>query len=256
MTHMKMFKTVLVDDEKNNLDLLNHFIKKYCKNIEVIASCLTYDHALKVLKKEQPDLVFLDIVLDRDTSFDLLQELDDPKFQIIFTTAYDEYAIRAFKYNTTDYLLKPIIIEELVAAVEKVSLKIKETNGLDMESIKKISQTYTGKHPSNFIMISGMDRVDFIHPEEVIYLKSAGRYTEFYLKDKKRKVTSSKPLGEYEHVLDPIVFYRIHNSYLINLAQLININKRAGNYCEMSNGDSLPLSRRRYEGLMGYMRNR
>ena len=153
-------------------------------------------------------------------------------------------------------MLKPIIIEELVAAVEKVSLKIKETNGLDMESIKKISQTYTGKHPSNFIMISGMDRVDFIHPEEVVYLKSAGRYTEFYLKDKKRKVTSSKPLGEYEHVLDPIVFYRIHNSYLINLAQLININKRAGNYCEMSNGDSLPLSRRRYEGLMGYMRNR
>ncbi len=195
--------------------------------------------------------------MDRDTSFDLLQELDEPTFHIIFTTAYDEYAIRAFKYNTVDYILKPIIIEELVAAVEKVSLKINEnSNSVDIDRIKNISSSYHGKHPSNFIMISGMDRVDFIHPEEVIYLKSAGRYTEFHLKDKKRKVISSKPIGVYEHVLDLTVFHRIHNSYIINLEHLININKRAGNYCEMSNGDSLPLSRRRYEGLLGYMRNR
>ncbi|MDC1402232.1 LytTR family DNA-binding domain-containing protein [Flavobacteriaceae bacterium] len=253
---MKMFKTVLVEYEKNNLDLLNHFIKKYCKNIDVIASCSTYDQALSVLKAEEPDLVFLDIVLDRDTSFDLLQELGNPDFQIIFTTAYDEYAIRAFKYNTIDYLLKPIIIEELVAAVNKVAEKINENKTLDMGSIKNISQSFNTKHPANFIMISGMDRIDFIHPDEVVYLKSTGRYTEFYLKDKKRKITSSKPIGEYENILDQDVFYRIHNSFLINLAQLININKRAGNYCEMSNGDSLPLSRRRYEGLMGYMRNR
>jgi len=253
---MKMFKTVLVEDEKNNLDLLNHFIKKYCKNIDVIASCSTYDQALSVLKAEEPDLVFLDIVLDRDTSFDLLQELGNPDFQIIFTTAYDEYAIRAFKYNTIDYLLKPIIIEELVAAVNKVAEKINENKTLDMGSIKNISQSFNTKHPANFIMISGMDRIDFIHPDEVVYLKSTGRYTEFYLKDKKRKITSSKPIGEYENILDQDVFYRIHNSFLINLAQLININKRAGNYCEMSNGDSLPLSRRRNEGLMGYMRNR
>ena len=251
-----MFKTVLVEDEKNNLDLLNHFIKKYCKNIDVVASCSNYDQALSVLKAEEPDLVFLDIVLDRDTSFDLLQELGNPDFQIIFTTAYDEYAIRAFKYNTIDYLLKPIIIEELVAAVNKVAEKINENKTLDMGSIKNISQSFNTKHPANFIMISGMDRIDFIHPDEVVYLKSTGRYTEFYLKDKKRKITSSKPIGEYENILDQDVFYRIHNSFLINLAQLININKRAGNYCEMSNGDSLPLSRRRYEGLMGYMRNR
>ena len=227
---MKIFKTVLVEDEKNNLDLLLHFIKKYCKNIEVIASCTTYDSALEVLKKEKPDLVFLDIVLDRDTSFDLLQELDDPRFHIIFTTAYDEYAIRAFKYNTVDYILKPIIIEELVAAVEKVSLKMDEnTKSLDIGSIRNIAKTYNGKHPSNFIMISGMDRVDFIHPEEVIYLKSAGRYTEFHLKNKKRKIISSKSIGQYEHILDSIVFHRIHNSYLINLAHLVNINKRSGN---------------------------
>ena len=251
-----MFKTVLVEDEKNNLDLLNHFIKKYCKNIDVVASCSNYDQALSVLKAEEPDLVFLDIVLDRDTSFDLLQELGNPDFQIIFTTAYDEYAIRAFKYNTIDYLLKPIIIEELVAAVNKVAEKINENKTLDMGSIKNISQSFNTKHPANFIMISGMDRIDFIHPDEVVYLKSTGRYTEFYLKDKKRKITSSKPIGEYENILDQDVFYRIHNSFLINLAQLININKRAGNYCEMSNGDSLPLSRRRNEGLMGYMRNR
>ena len=101
------------------------------------------------------------------------------------------------------------------------------------------------------MMTSGMDRIDFIHPDEVVYLKSTGRYTEFYLKDKKRKVTSSKPIGEYVNILYQDVFYRIHNSFHINLAQLININKLAGNYCEISNGDNSPLHRRRYEGFIG-----
>ena len=99
-----------------------------------------------------------------------------------------------------------------------------------------------------------MDRVDFIHPNDIVYLKSAGRYTEFYLKDKKRKIISSKPIGEYESILEKDHFYRIHNSYLINLNALLNINKRAGNYCELTNGESLPISRRRYEGLVKMMR--
>lgn len=117
-----------------------------------------------------------------------------------------------------------------------------------------MSETILKKQPLNYLTVSGMNRVDFIQPDDIVYLKSAGRYTEFFLQDKKRKIISSRPIGEYETILPQDRFYRIHNSYLINLSALININKRAGNYCELTNGVSLPISRRRFEGLIKLMR--
>lgn len=247
-----MIKTILVDDEKNNLDLLTHYIQKYCSELEIIACCLTYDEAIKSISLLNPDLVFLDIVLDRDTSFDLLEELPRLNFQIVFTTAHSEYALEAFKFNTVNYLLKPIEIKDLVSTVDDIIVQKKEKQILSKEQIKALSNSISEEHPINFITISGMDRVDFIHPSDIIYIRSSGRYSEFFLRDKKRKVLSSKAIGEYESKLDKSLFYRIHNSYLINLSHLININKKAGNYCEMTNGDAIPISRRRYEGLMRF----
>lgn len=247
--------TILVDDEKNNLKVLDLFIRKYCPTINVIARCNTYDKALKAIRELSPDLVFLDIVLDRDTSFDLLNELEFCDFQIIFTTAYDEYAIQAFKYNAIDYILKPVVIEDLLAAVDRVKERFQESKILEMKRIKELSRTFKTSHPANYITISGANRVDFINPENIIYLKSSGRYTEFSVTHKSLKIVSSKTIGKYIDQLDPTRFYRIHNSFIVNLIHLININKRAGNYCEMSNGDKIPISRRRYEGLLKLMKS-
>ena len=199
-------------------------------------------------------MCFLDILLDRDNSFHLLENLEKTSFHIIFTTAYDEFAIKAFRYNATDYLLKPIVIDELVKAVDRVEEQIHKKEFVHREQIKRLSESILKKQPLNYLTVSGMDRVDFIQPEDIIYLKSAGRYTEFYLQDKKRKIISSRPIGEYETILPQDRFYRIHNSFLINLGALININKKAGNYCELTNGVSLPISRRRFEGLIKLMR--
>ena len=102
---MNKLRAILIDDEKNNLDLLSHFVKKYCLDVEIVSECLTYQDALIDIDELKPDLLFLDIVLDENTAFDLLKEVKFKKYNIIFTTAYDEYAINAFKYNTTDYLL-------------------------------------------------------------------------------------------------------------------------------------------------------
>jgi two-component system LytT family response regulator len=198
--------------------------------------------------------VFLDILLDHDNSFHMLERIDKTSFHIIFTTAYDEYAIKAFRYNATDYLLKPIVIEDLIEAINRVEEQIQKKEFVNREQIKQLSDTILKKKPINFLTVSGMDRVDFIQPDDIVYLKSAGRYTEFYLRDKKRKIISSRPIGQYETLLSEDQFYRIHNSFLINLNALININKRAGNYCELSNGVSLPISRRRFEGLIKLMR--
>lgn len=248
---MELLNTIIVDDEKNNIDILLHFIKKYCQNIKVIKTCLTYDDALSSIKVLKPDLVFLDIVLDRDNSFMLLNELGDYPFKIIFTTAYDEYAIRAFKYQAIDYLLKPVMIEDLIQALDKVN----KSSRLEKEQIVQLSNKIMRRHPSNFITISGMDKVEFFLPDEIICLKSSGRYTEIYTVDRKGKITTSKAIGEFEAILDPSVFYRIHNSYIINLNHLKFIDKKGGNYCFLTGEHSLPVSRRRMEGLMGYLKN-
>jgi len=184
----------------------------------------------------------------------MLERIDKTSFHIIFTTAYDQYAIKAFRYNATDYLLKPIVIEDLIEAVNRVEEQIQKKEFVNREQIKQLSDTILKKKPINYLTVSGMDRVDFIQPDDIVYLKSAGRYTEFYLRDKKRKIISSRPIGQYETLLSEDQFYRIHNSFLINLNALININKRAGNYCELSNGVSLPISRRRFEGLIKLIR--
>lgn len=215
---------------------------------------MSYDEAVHDINEFKPDLVFLDIVLDRGTSFDLLSELDSQQFHIIFVSAYDEYAVKAFKYNTVDYLLKPVVIDDLVEVTKKVIEQHKKNNFLKEEQIRGLSNTILGNHPKNYITIVGVDRVDFIHPEEIIYLTSSGRYTEFHLTNKKRKVVSSQSLGDYENALDKTLFYRVHNSHLVNLTHLLKINKRAGNYCEMTNGVLLPISRRRFEGLMKYLK--
>lgn len=247
--------TIIVDDEKNNIVVLEHFIRKYCPMLKVIDTCNSYDKALKAIREKSPDLVFLDIVLDHDTSFDLLDEIEFCDFQVIFTTAYDEYAIQAFKYNAIDYILKPVVIEDLLTAVDRAKEHFQESKILEMKRIKELSRTFKTSHPANYITISGLDRVDFVNPENIIYMKSSGRYTEFYVTHKSLKIVSSKTIGRYIDKLDPLRFYRIHNSYIVNLIHLININKRAGNYCEMSNGDQIPISRRRYEGLLKMMKS-
>lgn len=251
---MKTIRTVLVEDEHKNMELLQHFIKKYCGNLEVVAACTTFQEALTTLDTEEVDLVFLDIRLDENTSFDLLESLGHRSFQIIFITAYDEFAIRAFKYNTIDYLLKPIVIDELVEAVTRAEEHIEQHSEVNRGEILHLSNHLIGRNPYNLMVISGMNKVDFVRQDEIVYLKSAGRYTEFYFNDGRRKVLVTKPIGEFESSLDQIKFYRIHNSFIINLNFLNQINKVAGNYCEMSNGDNLPISRRRLEGLLRYFK--
>lgn len=253
---MQKIKTILVDDEQNNIDLMEHFMRQYCPEIQVIDSCLTYDSALESLRVNKPDLVFLDIVLDRNTSFDLLTELGSFDFQIVFCTAYDEYAVKAFKYNTIDYLLKPVVIDDLTEAVARSIKRMKSKQPLDLGELRKLSHTLDDNHPSNYLIISSMDDVVFVKPNEVTYLKSSGRYTEIYLLNKKQSLMSSKPIGDYEKFLDPLLFYRIHNSYIINLTHLESIDKKGGNYCKLPGNKLLPISRRRFEGLLQFFKMR
>lgn len=250
---MKRLNTVLVDDEKSNLELLSYFLTKYCPMINTTKMCVSYEEALETLSEAPPQLLFLDIMLDKGTSFDLLKEIDLSQTQIIFVTAYDEHAIEAFKYNTVDYLLKPIQIEELIIAVGRAYDRITSKDSLQHPALEHLEQAILDNKPLPFVTISNVEKVHFVKNQDILYCKSSGRYTEFHLTNNKRLV-ASKTLGDYESILQNEGFYRIHNSFMVNLAHIVSIDKKGGNYCILNNEARLPISRRRMEGLIQYLK--
>lgn len=243
-------KTIIIEDELNNLNLLTHFLKKYCPEIDLIASCQTKDEGVALINQHRPDLLFLDIVLEENNAFELLEEIEYKEVKVVFVTAFDQYALKAFRYHAVDYLLKLIQIDELIEIVKRVN-KQHKNEGFLMENQKKLSESFKNKG-NNYVTISNINKVSFVKNEEIIYCKSSGRYTEFFLTEG-RKLLASKSLGEFETILNPHYFFRIHKSYMVNLDKILNINKKAGNYCELKNGCSLPISRRRMESLIQYI---
>lgn len=243
-------KTIIVEDERNNADLLCHFLTKYCPKVELIDTCYNKEEAVHTINQKNPELLFLDIILEDGTAFDLLKEIDHSQTHIIFITAFDHYALKAFQYHAVDYLLKPLQIDDLINAVNKVLNRDgkKELNTPHLRDILLSS----AKDKSSYVTVPNIDKVNFIKNDSIIYCKSSGRYTEFYLNDD-RRIVASKSLGEFEKLLNPNTFFRVHKSYIINLDYLMNINKKAGNYCELKNGLSIPISRRRIENLIQYI---
>lgn len=243
-------KTIIVEDERNNADLLRHFLTKYCPNVELIDTCYTKEEAVHTINQKNPELLFLDIILEEETAFDLLEEIDHSQTHIIFITAFDQYALKAFQYHAVDYLLKPLQIDDLINAVNQVLNRDgkKELNTPHLRDMLLSSAT----DKSSYVTVANIDKVNFIKNDSIIYCKSSGRYTEFYLNDD-RRIVASKSLGEFEQLLNPNTFFRVHKSYIINLDYLMNINKKAGNYCELNNGISIPISRRRIDNLIQFI---
>jgi two-component system LytT family response regulator len=182
-----------------------------------------------------------------------LEEINFYTIQIIFVTAFDEYALKAFRYNAVDYLLKPVQIDELVAAVNRVHERMENQDYFSQDQIQSLSSAIVGRSPLKFVAISNIDKVNFVKNEDILYCKSSGRYTEFYLTNKQRLV-ASKSLGEYETTLDKSLYYRIHKSFMVNLSHIVNISRKDGNYCELKDGTKLPISRRRLEALIQFLK--
>ncbi len=242
---MKKYTAVIVDDESKNIELLSHFLQKYCPRVEVIKTCTSRKNAIEYLSNENPDIVFMDIRLDIGTGFDVLKAVDLKNSQIIFVTAYNEYALKAFKFNVVDYILKPIDIEDLIKAVNTAIERINRQEPINLNLIESLIESINPKDNSlDFVAIPTIDKIDFIKTNQIIYLKSDGKYTEFHLLDGKI-IISSKNIGEYNQLLDSNKFFRIHNSYIVNIYFVKEINKTGGNYIELINDISLPIAKRR-----------
>jgi two-component system LytT family response regulator len=243
-----MIRTILVDDEIDSIRMLQKLLEKYCPQVCVTATADGVETAAELIRSERPELVFLDIEMKQGNAFDLLNLLQPISFQVIFVTAFDNHAIRAFKYSAVDYLLKPVNIGELCAAVEKISGKFAERKVLDQVSTL-LGHLGGGNTMDQKIAIPTQNGFFFVHFRDIVHLEAKGTYTVFYLTNKDQ-FTSIRTIKDYEDLLPGAVFYRIHHSHIINLQKIKKYQKGRGGYVIMEDDSWLEVATRRRDEFM------
>jgi two-component system LytT family response regulator len=242
-----MIRSIIVDDELKSRESLKILLEDFCENVEVLALCQNVAEGIDAIKAHKPDVVFLDIQMQRETGFDLLTRIKPIDFEVVFTTAYSEFAIKAFKFSAIDYLLKPIDIEELKKALYKVEKKV---NGSITERLQHLIQNLKPGSSQNFkLALPTSDGLIFVKIEDIVYCEASSNYTEIYSSDGKKHVVS-RTLKEYEDLLSEHNFFRIHNSHLINLGCLKKYVRGEGGYVIMNNDVSLDVSKRKKEAFL------
>jgi two-component system LytT family response regulator len=245
-----MHKAVIIDDEKDGRIALQNFLKKYCKQVSVIGEADGVKSGIEQINKCKPDIVFLDIQMQDGTGFDLLELITEINFKIVFVTAYDEYAVRAFKYSAMDYLLKPIHPDLLVAAVKKLD---KDLGVLELH--KKIEVLISNKKSVEKLALPSFDGIRLVRINDIVRCVSDNNYTTIYLQNGD-KIIVTKTLKEYQEILTHFKFYRVHKSHLINLNFVEKYIQGEGGYVIMEDGSKVDVSRRRKEEFLMVLLNK
>ncbi len=243
-----MIRTVVVDDEIDSIQVLERLLEKACPNIEIIGKADGVESALQLIKLSRPDLVFLDIEMTQGNAFDLLNQLRPFSFQVIFVTAFDNYAIRAFKYSAVDYLLKPVDADDLRKAVERVAARFTEKNVVDQMKVL-LENVGTLQLAQQKMAVPTMTGLNFVAVRDIIRLEAKGSYTTIYFSNKEQILTT-RNIRDYEDLLPDAIFYRVHNSHIINLQKILKYQKGRGGYITMEDGSSIEVATRRREEFL------
>jgi two-component system LytT family response regulator len=244
-------RAVIVEDEKHSRETLKNLLEEFCLNIEVVGLAGNVEEAVTTIKEVQPDVIFLDIELQTGTGFDVLNQVSHLNFEVIFTTAFEQYAIKAVKFSSLDYLLKPIDLEELQQAVDKAQTK--KNQAVYKKQLETLMLNLKQQKPKlNKICLATSEGFEFIEVNDIIYCKAEGSYTSFVLKNES-KLLVSKHLKEYENLLLEQGFMRVHNSFLINLKEVKKYIKADGGYIIMNNDDTVSISRSKKEDFIQVM---
>jgi two-component system, LytTR family, response regulator len=242
-----MIKAVIIDDEPNCCDVLTILLKKYCPEVEVTNVCHSASEAIPVLQKNEVQLVFLDVEMPHMNGFQMLEQLPKINFQVIFTTSYDQYAIKAIRFSALDYLLKPVDREELQEAVKKVENRLE--NALPQQLEILLQRINRPVNQVNRIALPTMEGLQLIPLDSIISCASSSNYTILSLKDN-QKLIVSRTLKEIEEILEDFSFLRVHHSYLVNLNEIRKYIRGEGGSLIMSDGSSVDVSRSRKEQLL------
>ncbi|MEM7374742.1 MAG: LytTR family DNA-binding domain-containing protein [Bacteroidota bacterium] len=244
-----MIRSIIIDDEEDARVSLKLLLDKFCPEVELVDMCPDPRIGLEAILAHDPDLVFLDVQMPHMSGFDLLEKIESPRFQTIFVTAHDKYAIKAIRFSALDYLLKPVDMDELLSAVARVnsnqSAEMPLSNGYHgvLHNVKhRLGQD--GK-----LAIPTSEGMAFINIRDIIHCEADGSYTRLHVQDKKPMLVSKK-LKDFENILDPNAYCRVHHSNMINLSHVERYVKGEGGYVIMSNGQQVDISRRKKEEFM------
>ena len=238
-------KAIIIDDERPSREALAQKIRKHCPEVTLSSLCSGADEGWQALTTEKPDLVFLDIEMPVYNGFDFLEKAQSHSFQVIFTTAYNEYAIQAIRYSALDYLVKPVDVEELKSALERARKHKFESQTIQLQTL--MSNLKSGNTRQS-LAISTSEGLYVANLSEILFLQADGNYTNIYLTN--GKILSSKPLGEFEEALPPDRFFRVHHSAIIHLEHIRKYIRGEGGEVVMNDDTHLPVARRRKEELL------
>jgi len=242
-----MIRAIIIDDEPDCCEILAAMLEEYCSEVEIAAICHNGFDGISSIRQLAPALVFLDVEMPKMNGFEMLEQLAPINFHLIFTTSYDQYALKAFRFSAIDYLLKPIDREELQKAVQKVLQHLQTPLPEQLEILmRKIHQPAAS---INKIALPTMEGLQMIPVDLIISCESDDNYAILKLKDK-RKITVSSTLKEIEEILEVHSFIRVHRSYLVNMNEIEKYLKGEGGYLVMSDGSTVDVSRTKKEILL------
>lgn len=233
-------RVIIADDEQNSRDLIERYVEKYCTNLDVISKAVDAKDAIAQIKKFKPDLVFLDVEMPFGNAFDVLEQTEELDYQTIFITAYSDYAIKALNYSAAYYILKPISIDELVTAVEKVQGMAQEDN---FTELKKVLQSNLVSDSIERIVLPNQSGFEIIDANQIIRIAGNGNYSDIYLADGKKK-TISKTLKFFEKLEENKNIIRVHKSHIVNTNYISAYKKGRGGILVMSDDSEVEVSAR------------
>ncbi|MDX2283571.1 MAG: LytTR family DNA-binding domain-containing protein [Bacteroidia bacterium] len=242
-------KAVLIDDEPDSIAVLSFLLAAHCPEVEVVAACGDGQAGLEAIRQLQPDLVFLDIEMPRMNAFQLLDHFPDLPFRLIFVTAYDQFAVKAFRYAALDYLLKPVNPEELKEAVAK-AVQLPQMDPRQLEILR--GQLEPGKQQPLRLLLPLRQGYSVVNPDDILYCESEGSYTRLYLANAEVCLVT-RILGDVSKTLEGSHFFRTHKSWLVNLNHVQRFFKTEGAYVVMRDGRQIPLARNRRDDFLRLM---
>lgn len=249
---MSKIRTLIIDDEAPIRELISGILENYSEHTEVCGTADGVKTGLEAIRQHNPDLVLLDVNLTDGTGFDLLRQLDDIRFSVIFITAYEKYAVKAFRFSAVDYIMKPVNIDELLAAIDK-AIDLMERKTLNQQ-LKNFFDNLNSKPEDKKIVLKDSKSIYIVKVADIIRCEADHNYTTFYLTNGKQMIVS-KTLKEYEELLSDFMFLRTHQSHLININHIISFEKNEGGYLKMADGSPVPVSKRKRDELMDFFDN-
>lgn len=243
-----MIRTVLVDDEIDSIRVLQKLLESFCPQVAIVGTASGVETALRVIRETGPDLVFLDIEMAQGNAFDLLNQLQPLQFQFIFVTAFDDYAIRAFKYSAVDYLLKPVDIDDLRSAISRVQERPLEKD-LTQKMRTLLEHMGTLQISQQKMAIPTITGLMFVPVQEILRFEAKGNYTNIIMANNDA-ILATKTIKDYEEALPEVIFYRIHNSHIINLSRIREYQKGRGGSVVMEDGTVIEVASRRREEFL------